>query len=293
MPSHATPETGHPLWNHERLAELLWRCGRHALLGRQHQAWKLKEDGSLVTELDAQNEVFLREQLTALIPGSRFIGEETLQDCSEEYLQQCYHGDCWIVDPIDGTAPFAHGFPLWAVSIGLMHDGCLVDGGVLMPSLGQLLVSNGPHVLYATGCEPLREERPPRLTRFQPEPQAWSPGGMIELGQAVVRTCQLTLPNPLLATGSAVQAISSVLLGDAMLYVGKFKLYDIAGLLPLMHRLGVQGVVPGCGMLEPNIVNGVFELAPQDKHRWSLRATARIGWPRTLQNMDQQLAHIE
>ena len=277
--------TGHPLWNPEAIAKLLRTCGQNALHGRQHGAWRLKGDGSLVTALDIANERLLRDELTRLIPGSRFIGEETLQSCTEDYLEQCFTGDCWIVDPIDGTAPFAHGFPLWAVSVGLMHDGQLVDGGVCMPSLNEMLLTGGTGILRAGSGDD-------RLRPFAPEPQPWSPGGMIELGQAVVRSCHLTLPNPLLATGSAVQAISSVILGDAMLYIGRFKLYDIAGLLPIMVRTGLRAMVPGHGELTPDVRGGAFELAPTDAHRWSLRATARIGWPQTLEQLPDELNDI-
>jgi myo-inositol-1(or 4)-monophosphatase len=41
-----------------------------------------------------------------------------------------------VVDPLDGTINFAHGFPLWCVSIGLEHAGELVVGVVHVPPLG-------------------------------------------------------------------------------------------------------------------------------------------------------------
>jgi myo-inositol-1(or 4)-monophosphatase len=42
----------------------------------------------------------------------------------------------WVVDPLDGTINFAHGFPLWCVSIALEHEGTLVAGVIHAPLLG-------------------------------------------------------------------------------------------------------------------------------------------------------------
>lgn len=47
----------------------------------------------------------------------------------------------WIVDPLDGTTNYAHGFPFFCVSIGLEVDGRLVLGVVYAPSLDELFVA--------------------------------------------------------------------------------------------------------------------------------------------------------
>lgn len=84
-----------------------------------------------VTSMDVKIEGFLRENLTSLIPGSFFLGEEgdPVSEGEKEYM--------WIVDPIDGTANFARGIRMSVVSIGLAHFGELVLGVVRHPHLGE------------------------------------------------------------------------------------------------------------------------------------------------------------
>ena len=47
----------------------------------------------------------------------------------------------WIVDPLDGTTNYAHGFPFFCVSIALEVDGCLTLGVAYAPSLDELFVA--------------------------------------------------------------------------------------------------------------------------------------------------------
>lgn len=82
----------------------------------------------LVTEWDARAEELIRARLAALTPDIAFVGEEGGGDESAPR--------CWFVDPIDGTVNFAHGLPLWAVSIALHGDAGTEVGVVTAPALG-------------------------------------------------------------------------------------------------------------------------------------------------------------
>ncbi|KAL1412654.1 hypothetical protein Q8F55_000401 [Vanrija albida] len=86
----------------------------------------------LVTEVDKAVEDFLVGKITAAYPHHKFIGEETYagQEITDE--------PTWIVDPIDGTTNFIHGFPMVATSIGLTVGGVPVVGVVYNPFLDQL-----------------------------------------------------------------------------------------------------------------------------------------------------------
>jgi myo-inositol-1(or 4)-monophosphatase len=80
----------------------------------------------LVTEWDVRSEETIRAILAeTAIP---ILGEE--QGGAAEGRTQ------WLVDPIDGTVNFAHGLPLWCVSIALEQDGELTVGVVTAPLLG-------------------------------------------------------------------------------------------------------------------------------------------------------------
>ncbi|MBO4569501.1 MAG: inositol monophosphatase [Candidatus Methanomethylophilaceae archaeon] len=87
---------------------------------------------NLVTSMDVENERFLRRELTALIPGSSFKGEEGDE---ARILEKGY---TWIVDPIDGTANFSRGIPETGISVALMKDGKPLAGVVHNPFNGAM-----------------------------------------------------------------------------------------------------------------------------------------------------------
>lgn len=86
----------------------------------------------LVTEWDEHSERVIRAALAQSTPNIRIIGEE--QDTAEGI--DLDHDWYWLVDPIDGTVNFAHGLPMWSISIGLMHGRTPVVGVVAAPALG-------------------------------------------------------------------------------------------------------------------------------------------------------------
>jgi myo-inositol-1(or 4)-monophosphatase len=93
----------------------------------------------LVTEWDLRSEELIREELLRGGPKIPILGEEGGQVGGEHDLR-------WIVDPIDGTVNFAHGFPIWCISIALERDGVSLLGVVAAPALGwwfEALAGNG------------------------------------------------------------------------------------------------------------------------------------------------------
>jgi myo-inositol-1(or 4)-monophosphatase len=77
-----------------------------------------------VSEVDHDVELLTRERVAALFPGQDVLGEE-----SEERPGRG-HDVVWAVDPIDGTTNFVNGFPIFAVSIGVLWRGEPVVGAV-------------------------------------------------------------------------------------------------------------------------------------------------------------------
>ena len=81
-----------------------------------HQGLKIeyKGDADLVTAADRAAEVLIRERITQQFPGHDVLGEEQgLNDQGSDYR--------WYVDPLDGTTNFAHGYPVFCVSMALEH----------------------------------------------------------------------------------------------------------------------------------------------------------------------------
>jgi myo-inositol-1(or 4)-monophosphatase len=82
----------------------------------------------LVTEADRASEDLILAAIRSEFPGDAIVAEET----APEVLRA---GRVWIVDPLDGTVNFAHGIPLFSVSIALCVDGVPVAGCVHAPYL--------------------------------------------------------------------------------------------------------------------------------------------------------------
>ncbi len=223
-------------WNCKTIATLLHQSACSVLAHRDEAAWDLKDDGSLVTKVDTANEKFLRERLTS--DGSFFLGEETIYQLGEEYVRKALAGTTYVVDPIDGTAPFAHRWPTWAISVGKMVAGTLVDGAVILPDFDECLMTDGPRVLLARGIRNAPETW--TWQELTPPPNTWSPGSMIITGQDYTKKHTFDIPNPIFAPGSAVQSLAGILTRRAIAYIGHMKLWDLAGILPMLERLGVQ-----------------------------------------------------
>jgi myo-inositol-1(or 4)-monophosphatase len=86
------------------------------LLPYFHQGLKIeyKGEADLVTAADRASEVLIRERIANLYPSHDVMGEEQgLNDRGSDYR--------WYVDPLDGTTNFAHGYPVFCVSMALEH----------------------------------------------------------------------------------------------------------------------------------------------------------------------------
>ncbi|HUG47136.1 MAG TPA: inositol monophosphatase family protein [Candidatus Limnocylindria bacterium] len=90
----------------------------------------LKADETYVTVADRQVESVLRSRLAEAFPGHGFVGEE--------YGEEQGRGEArWIIDPIDATANFVRGIPVFGTLLALERDGALVVGVASAPALQQ------------------------------------------------------------------------------------------------------------------------------------------------------------
>lgn len=96
----------------------------HSQAGKvEDQQVESKSRNSLVSYVDKQAEKILVQGLSKLIAGAGFITEEeTVTQLQSEYT--------WIIDPLDGTTNFLQQIPVYAVSIGLMHEDQIILGVV-------------------------------------------------------------------------------------------------------------------------------------------------------------------
>ncbi|MBI3934078.1 MAG: inositol monophosphatase [Acidobacteria bacterium] len=103
------------------------------LLGFFHRRVRVeyKGDVDLVTEADRASEAMIVAELRKLFPDHAVVAEEG----GGYGGSSAYH---WYIDPLDGTTNFAHGFPIFAVSMGLEKDGEMIAGVIYDPTRGEL-----------------------------------------------------------------------------------------------------------------------------------------------------------
>ena len=83
----------------------------------------------LVTKTDRASEVLIKSIIRSFFPSHRILAEESgFNNIESEFL--------WVIDPLDGTTNFVHGYPSFAVSIGLLHKNIPLISVVLeMPNI--------------------------------------------------------------------------------------------------------------------------------------------------------------
>lgn len=91
-----------------------------------------KKPNQLVTEADIEAERVLSRRLQNVLPGA-IVGEEGIESDPELMTALERPGVVWVIDPVDGTANFAHGNPRFAVVIALVIDGVTQAGWIHDP----------------------------------------------------------------------------------------------------------------------------------------------------------------
>ncbi len=118
------PEPGELL----AVAEEAARAGARELMAWQGRfTSRSKGRHDLVTDADLASEKAIRAVIAERYPGHGVLGEEAP---AAEQLDREY---CWVVDPLDGTTNYVHGFPCYGVSVAAAHLGRLLAGVVYDP----------------------------------------------------------------------------------------------------------------------------------------------------------------
>ena len=190
-----------------------------------------KADKSHVTDADLATERAIREILAAERPEDGIFGEEFGAEGSTQRQ--------WIIDPIDGTANFLRGVPLWGTMIALAIDGVPQVGVVSMPALGRRWWA-----ATGEGSWTLTEDEPRRLqtsavsslddasVSFQSIAQ-WSDAGRLDT--------LLTVAAAVWRDRAYGDVYSYMLLAEGRIdMVAEFgvKEYDIAAAVPIVREAG-------------------------------------------------------
>jgi len=153
----------------------------------------------LVTDVDLQSEREVCDRLLSAFPTHSILAEEGGARAGDARYR-------WIIDPLDGTTNYAHGFPLFCVSIGFEVDGRLTFGVVYAPAQDELFVAeagkgatlNGKalrvsqtselrQAMLATGFPYDRAALPQALRSF--EVLSWQAQAVRRVGSAALDLC--------------------------------------------------------------------------------------------------------
>ena len=106
-----------------------------AALGGDALVVKTKRANDFVTQVDRAAEEAIIEVVRKAYPDHGFLAEESGAASSDAEYR-------WIIDPLDGTTNFIHGFPQYAVSIGIKHREALAHGVIYDPVKNELFTAS-------------------------------------------------------------------------------------------------------------------------------------------------------
>jgi myo-inositol-1(or 4)-monophosphatase len=111
--------------------------GAAVLLEYAHRPLDIREKGrraDLVTDADRESERVIIASLRSAFPQATILAEESGSSAGAS-------DERWIVDPLDGTTNYAHGYPLYCISIAYERAGELIAGVVHAPALGEVFAA--------------------------------------------------------------------------------------------------------------------------------------------------------
>ncbi len=200
------------------------------ILGWMHKASaRHKADGSEVTVADKGAERVLRRRLRATWPRDSVLGEEYGGAIARA-------GRCWLLDPIDGTASYVLGMPMFGTLIALLIDGEPVFGCIHLPALKETT-----YAARGLGCWLTRDGGRPRRVRVAP-PRALSAA---KVGLTSFKERDLTRRPGAWGVSDLVRRVGRLrLVGDCVQYSLVCRGALDAAIDPLMKPWDIGALVP-------------------------------------------------
>lgn len=96
--------------------------------------------------LDRECQLRAAEIIHRQFPSHPILGEEISHDRDDSQPR-------WIVDPIDGTVNFSHGWSIWCTSVAVEHEGTTLAGAIYAPALDELYTATATAAAQLNGCD--------------------------------------------------------------------------------------------------------------------------------------------
>ena len=116
-------------------------AGQHAMEQMSYVKAVRKNESELVTQADTQCQQIIIQQIRKTYPDHGFIAEEGENGGMFKRSPQGNPAIWWAIDPIDGTNNFAHGIPVFTVSIAALFEGEPIAGVVFQPATDSMFTA--------------------------------------------------------------------------------------------------------------------------------------------------------
>ena len=269
-------------WNLTSILRLCADAGAVALSYFDSPTRDYKEDDSVVTQADREVEQLLGRAFDRPDEGSYMVGEETVAQRDQGYLDRALNETAWIVDPIDGTVLYANHLRDWGISIGFMQGGRVNEGAVYFPLSGEIYITDGGRNLYGTFIPGLpkgsEQEALKALVPLETLHRGYSKSGIVAVTQELTRERRIPFSNPIFALGSAVYPLIELARGRVMAYVGRLKIWDFAGCLPILLNAGAITTLEDGTVIDSEFGERGYRSEPDAPIRFSTRSNLVIAF---------------
>jgi len=222
---------------------------------------ELKPDKTYMTEADTEIETLLMKKLPKIIEGSVVVGEETAPDraATRELKRREF---VWVIDPIDGTASFIDGLPMFCICVGLMRAGELYAGVLRFPATGEIYEAVRGYGAFYNG----KRIRIDAKTELRHEAPIYVPP-KAHLKYKIAYTGKTR------SIGSAAAHVAMVSRGAALASVANAYLWDFAAAAAILTEAGGE-----LRYLDGKRVNWPSLIASREKLRMPVLAAERSRW---------------
>ncbi|MED5579871.1 MAG: inositol monophosphatase [Nitrospinota bacterium] len=212
------------------IKKLLEEAGEIAISKQEKLTVHRKKDQSLVSEVDYEIELFLKNRILKEFPNDLFIGEEYgIENFRKERQKRI-----WAIDPIDGTNPYIKGLPTWGICIGLMDENTPLAGGFYMPKTKELFIGEKGKGATINGKKMLN------LKEIEIEKQA-----VVFVPSSRKRFFNFRFSGKSVAYGSASTHIAYTAAGCGIAaLVDRPKIWDVLAPLAILKEVGGGGFLP-------------------------------------------------
>jgi fructose-1,6-bisphosphatase/inositol monophosphatase family enzyme len=237
------------------IEDFLFEAGALALEKHDGIECFYKEGQQALTATDLAVSKMAQERLSPFLslPNHVLIDEESIKKTPSDVLPNSEYQ--WVLDPIDGTAGYALGRKMWGVSLGLLHNGAPIVGGIYMPAVGYFLIADDKatyKIDVATKqrnsitCSRMPVNSQIFVESYYGSGHAWG-------DTSFPRKIWMNTPE------SAVQgAITTILQQSAgTLIAQSYSIWDVAGMLALIRHTGLKAfsMQDGCELTQLRVAD--------------------------------------